>query len=300
MRTNYDLPTTDPAVAGKVRAFTYSGASQRYGGDTRYLETDWQWFSTVFNEKNKTLSDFDWSFARCWYLDIVSHLRKSPMADFTDLSDLKRKMAARLPQDTAQRPKRKRRADWMGSDLNLNPIINRRGIPFERQYKKRLPRPVVVIAQRLANVSTSGGIHQWNGVQGLWLTEYLEQRGYDVEFHAYSDHRQGDRVLTSVKLKGAGERLYPEILRRALCDQKIYTGSWWPYRSLSSLSEDTCLGSYGHNSDKETMAGFTWAEGRKVIVLDLAYNEADCIRHLTQVLDGDPGMVYDFTQGVAQ
>lgn len=289
---------SDPKVGGAVKTHTVEGLTTD-NGTPRYAETDWTWFSSIFTADNRSL---DWGWGRTHYRDIVTHLRTSPMADFTDLGDLKRKMASRLPQDSSQRPKRKRRADWMGSDLNLNPIINRRGIPFERQYKKRRPRPVIVIAQRLANVSNAGGIHQWNGVQGLWLTEYLEERGYDVEFHAYSDHtdQSTERPMTSVKLKGPGERLYPEVLRRALCDQQIYTGSWWPFRALTGHGEMASLGYFGHHSEPEVMAGFTWAEGRKVIVLPLAFNESDCVRNLTQVLDGDPRKVYDFTKGVVK
>ena len=286
--------TTSGAFTG-AQAYTVEG----YGA--HYIEMDWAGFvAGLSGDAAAKLTGMAADMYSRYGTDLRKHLKDTPMDDFTSMDSLRDKLDATLMADMRDRIKRKKVDTWDGSDLEIDTIINRRGIPFSERRKQSKPRPVLVIAQRLAHTFTAGGVHAWNAAQGLWLSEYFTSKGYDIEFYAYTDHMDKDRlpsdergrVLTSVKLKGRGDRLYHEILRRALADRKVYQASWWPMRAITGTPWATAYGHYQHRTGKY-FDQFSWAQGAKCINLPLAYNEQECISNIQAVLNNDQRFVSD-------
>ena len=274
------------------------------GKNGHYLETDWYSFMKGTSGKKNPQWLYNHSHSDS-PIDIEKHLQDEPMADFSDLYSFVDSLDARLAASLQERLKRKKEETWDGCDLEVENIIDRRGIPFSERRKQAKRKPVLVIAQRLANVATMGGNHKWNAAQGMYLCEYFINRGYDVEFYAYSDHRcmyydpgtkVDSRVLTSVKVKGVDDHFYPDIVRRALCDGSVYRASWWGFRGLTGITYDGALGAYWY-ANNDGIDGFTWAEGRKVINLPLTLDEDECVSNIQRVLEGDPDMILDLSDG---
>lgn len=285
--------TKDTPNPAKVNAFVTDAWPRCH-----FLETDWRDFVDMNSGAENTHHMANVSFANS-EMSLREHLALTPMGDFTNIKTLTDRLDARLMGTPKDRTKRKKTDTWDGADLEVDTIINRRGIPFSERRKVHKQKPVLIIAQRLANVITSGGDHKWNAAQGIWLAQHFTDKGFDIEFYAYSDHENRtdkplpNRVMTSVKLKGRGERLYPEMLRRALCDGQVYRNSWWGYRGLTGVRWRVALGNYWHCNAVQ-MRGFTWADGNRIINLPLTLNEEACVNNIERVLNGDTDMCYDY------